>query len=56
MKYSKNTEEPIMGILKERQAGMKVADLTRKYGVSEQYIYQWQVKCGGMTVSENQMF
>ena len=35
MKPSKYTEERISGILKERQGGMKVADLTRKYAVSE---------------------
>ena len=35
MKRSKYTEETIIGILKERQGGMTVADLTRKYGVSE---------------------
>ena len=40
MKRSKYTEETIIGILKERQAGMKVADLIRKYGVSEQSIYR----------------
>ena len=52
MKRSKYTEEAIIGILKERQAGMKVADLIRKYGVLEQSIYRWQAKYGGMTVSE----
>ena len=52
MKRSEYTEETIIGILKERQAGTKVADLNRKYGVSEQSIYRWQAKYGGMTVSE----
>ncbi len=52
MKRSKYTEETIIGILKERQGGMTVADLTRKYGVSEQSIYRWQAKYGGMEVSE----
>jgi putative transposase len=52
MKRSKYTEERIIGILKERQGGMKVADLTRKYGVSEQSIYRWQAKYGGMTFCE----
>ena len=41
MKRSKYTEEAIISILKERQGGMTVADLTRKYGVSEQSIYRW---------------
>jgi putative transposase len=52
MKPSKYTEERISGILKERQGGMKVADLIRKYAVSEQPIYRWQVRYGGMTVCE----
>ena len=52
MKRSKYTDETIIGILKERQGGMTVADLTRKYGVSEQSIYRWQAKYGGMAVSE----
>ena len=37
---------------KEREAGMKVADLGRKHGVSEQSIYRWQSKYGGLEVSE----
>ncbi len=52
MKRSKYTEETIIGILKERQGGMTVADLTGKYGVSEQSIYRWQAHYGGMEVSE----
>ena len=52
MKRSKYTEERIIGILKERQTGMKVVDLTHKHGISEQFIYRWQAKYGGMTVSE----
>ena len=52
MKPSKYTEETISGILKERQGGMKAADLTRKYAVSEQPIYRWQARYGGMTVCE----
>ena len=48
----KYTEETIISILKERQDGMKVADLTRKYAVSEQSIYRWQARYGGMTVCE----
>jgi putative transposase len=52
MKRSKYTEETIIGMLKERQAGMKVADLTRKYAVSEQSIYRCQARYGGMTVCE----
>ena len=52
MKKKRYSEEQIIGILKEREAGMKVADLVRKHGVSEQSIYRWQAKYGGMEVSE----
>lgn len=46
------TEEQIIGILKENEAGVKVRDLVRRYGVSEQTIYRWKNKYGGMDVSE----
>ena len=52
MKRKRFTEEQIISILKEREAGMKVADLGRRHGVSEQSIYRWQSKYGGMGVSE----
>ena len=52
MKRSKYTEEAIISILKERQGGMTVADLTRKYGVSEQSIYRCQARYDGMTACE----
>ena len=52
MKRSEYTEETIIGILKERQGGMKVTDLTPKYAVSEQSIYRWQAKYGGITICE----
>lgn len=52
MKRKRFTEEQIISILKEREAGMKVADLGRKHGVSEQSIYRWQSKYGGLEVSE----
>ena len=46
------TEEQIIGILKEAEAGIKVTDLSRKYGVTEATIYNWKAKYGGLTVSE----
>ncbi len=52
MKRKRFTEEQIISILKEREAGMSVADLGRKHGVSEQSIYRWQSKYGGLGVSE----
>ena len=52
MKRKRFTEEQIISILREREAGMKVADLGRKHGVSEQSIYRWQSKYGGLGVSE----
>lgn len=52
MKKSKWTEEKIIGILKELEAGIPVKDLCRKYGVSDVTIYSWRKKYGGMEVSE----
>ena len=52
MKHKRFTEKQIISILKEREAGMKVAELGRKHGVSEQTIYRWQSKYGGLEVSE----
>ena len=46
------TEEQIIGILKEHEAGVPVADLCRKHGVSDASIYKWEAKFGGMDVSE----
>ncbi|MDA9504664.1 hypothetical protein XI09_07930, partial [Bradyrhizobium sp. CCBAU 11386] len=42
----------IIGILKEHEAGVSVADLCRKHGVSDASIYKWKAKFGGMEVSE----
>lgn len=48
------TEEQIIGVLKEAEAGMKVAEVCRKYGISDPTYYSWKSKFGGMTVSEAQ--
>ena len=48
------TEEQIIGILKEAEAGAKVAELCRKYGISDATYYNWKAKFGGMTVSDAQ--
>lgn len=52
MKKSKYSEERIIGILKEAEAGIAVIDLCRKYGISDQTYYNWKAKYGGMTVSD----
>jgi len=52
MKSRRFTEEQIIGVLKEGDAGAKTKDLCRKYGVSEQTFYNWKAKYGGMEVSE----
>ena len=48
------TEEQIIGILKEAESGMKVAEVCRKHGVSDATYYNWKSKFGGMSVSEAQ--
>ncbi|MCA1393309.1 IS3 family transposase [Bradyrhizobium sp. IC3123] len=52
MKRARFTEEQIIWVLKEHEAGAKTADLARKHGVSEATIYNWKAKFGGMDVSE----
>jgi putative transposase len=52
MKRSRFSEEQIIGILKEHEAGVSVADLCRKHGVSDASIYKWKAKYGGMDVFE----
>ena len=52
MKRTIRTEEQIIGILQEHEAGAKCADLCRKHGMSEGTFYAWKAKYSGMTVSE----
>jgi putative transposase len=52
MKRARFTEEQIIAVLKEHEAGTKTADLARKHGISEATIYNWKGKFGGMDVSE----
>jgi putative transposase len=52
MKGSRFTEEQIIGILKEHQAGLSAADLCRKHGISDATFYNWRSKYGGMEVSD----
>ena len=52
MKRSRFSEEQIIGILKEHEAGLMVADLCRKHGMSSASFYAWKSKFGGMEVSD----
>ena len=52
MKAKKYTEEQIITVLKEGEAGVKVAELCRKYGMSNATYYNWKAKYAGMTVSD----
>lgn len=52
MKGKRFTEEQIIGVLKESEAGAKTKDLCRKHGISDVTFYNWKAKYGGMTVSE----
>ena len=54
MKKGRFSEEQIIGILKQHEAGHKVADLAREHGISEATIYTWKSKYGGLEVSEAQ--
>ena len=54
MKKSRYTEEQIIGILKQHEAGVKTADLCREHGVSDATFYNWKSKYGGLDVSEAQ--
>jgi putative transposase len=52
MKRSRFSDEQIIGILKEHQAGLSALELCRKYGISDATFYTWRKKYGGMEVSE----
>ncbi len=52
MKRKRYTEEKIISILKEHEAGASVPDIARRHGIAENTIYRWKSKYGGMEVSE----
>ena len=52
MKRTRFTEDQIIGVLKEHEAGVKTADLCRKHGVSQATFFKWKSKFGGMDVSD----
>jgi putative transposase len=52
MQKKRYTEEQIVRILAEAEAGVKVEELTRKYGVSRNTIYRWRSKYGGLEISD----
>ncbi len=53
-KGTRYTEEQTIRILKEVESGISVAEICRKYGVSEQTVYRWRNKYGGLDASELQ--
>jgi putative transposase len=52
MRRSKFSEEQVIGILKEHEAGLTAAEICRKYGISDATLYKWRSRYGGMEVSD----
>ena len=52
MKGKRSTEQQIIGVLKESEAGAETKELCRRQGISEQTFYRWKAKYGGMDVSD----
>jgi putative transposase len=52
MKRSSFTDEQIIGVLREQEAGVSIADVCRKHGISSATFYTWKAKFGGLEVSD----
>lgn len=52
MRRSRFSEDQIIAVLKEHEAGMKTQEVCRKHGISDATLYKWKAKYGGMTASE----